>query len=123
MLANSSVMAFVATVKPDQSRDFYEKVLGLRLESDDPFAIVFDCAGTMLRVQKVERFEPHPFTALGWRVENIEEAVRDLEGQGVDFEKYPFVDDPRGIWTAPGGARIAWFKDPDGNTLSLTEFP
>jgi len=123
MLATSPIMAFVATVNSDQSRAFYESALGLRLVSDDPFAVVFDCAGTMLRIQKVERLEPHPFTALGWQVADIETAVSDLESKGIAFEKFPFVEDPHGIWTAPGGARIAWFKDPDGNTLSLTQFP
>jgi len=122
MLANSPIMAFVATTKPDQARAFYESVLGLRLVSDDPFALVFDCSGTMLRIQKVELFEPQPFTTLGWHVEDIEESVHDLEGKGVVFEKYPFVEDREGIWTSPSGARIAWFKDPDGNLLSLTEF-
>ena len=123
MLVNSPVMAFVATVDPNRSRAFYEIALGLRFVTDDGFALVFDCAGVMLRVQKVERLEPHPFTALGWLVKDIDASVRDLESRGVIIEKYPFVEDAGGIWTAPGGARIAWFKDPDGNTLSLTQFP
>jgi catechol 2,3-dioxygenase-like lactoylglutathione lyase family enzyme len=123
MLATSRIMAFAPTTNAENARAFYGEKLGLLLLSEDPFALVFDCAGIILRVQKVERFEPHPFTALGWQVEDIEDFVTGLENRGVVFEKYPFVEDPRGIWTAPGGARIAWFKDPDGNTLSLTQFP
>ncbi|HEX5322938.1 MAG TPA: VOC family protein, partial [Capsulimonadaceae bacterium] len=109
------------TTKPDQARAFYEDKLGLRFAGDDPFALVFDCAGTMLRIQKVERFEPAPFTALGWQVDDIGAAVADLEKRGLVFERYEFIQGT--IWTSPGGARIAWLKDPDGNTLSLTQFP
>jgi catechol 2,3-dioxygenase-like lactoylglutathione lyase family enzyme len=123
MLASQPVIAFVATRNAQAARRFYADTLGLRLVSDEPWAIVFDAAGTMLRIQKVEVFTPHAFTALGWNVRDIEAVVAELTNRDVRFERYPGLDqDERGIWRAPGGGRVAWFKDPDGNTLSLTQF-
>jgi catechol 2,3-dioxygenase-like lactoylglutathione lyase family enzyme len=114
----------VATVDPPRARTFYEEVLGLKLVADDAFALVFDVAGTMLRVTRVEALEPQPFTVLGWSADDIESAVRALADRGVGFERYPGLEqDDLGIWASPGGARVAWFKDPDGNTLSLTQQP
>lgn len=122
MLNSASLVAFVATANPASARRFYEDVLGLRLVSDEPFALVFDVNGTMLRIQKVDRLEPMPFTALGWNVSNIEASVDQLRANGVAFNEYPGMQlDERRIWRAPSGARIAWFKDPDGNTLSLAQ--
>ena len=123
MLADAPLVAFVATARPDEARAFYVEVLGLELTSDDQFALVFDAGGTTLRVAKVEQLQPAPFTVLGWLVDDIESAVADLAARGVQFERYGewMQQDAQGIWTAPGGARIAWFKDPDGNTLSLTQ--
>ena len=116
-------MAFGATRDGTRAREFYEKTLGLSLISEDSFAIVLDANGTMLRLQKVETFTPSPFTALGWEVSNIRAVVAELVSCGVTFQKYPWMEqDELGIWSAPSGARVAWFRDPDGNTLSLTEF-
>jgi predicted enzyme related to lactoylglutathione lyase len=90
--------------------------------SDEELALVLDANGTMLRVQKVEKLTPHPFTTLGWNVPDIAATIDALVKGGVTFERYGFMEqDERGVWTAPGGAKIAWFKDPDGNTLSLAE--
>jgi len=120
MLGNDPLVAFIATRDGAKARRFYQEVVGLRLVSDDPFAIVFDAAGTTVRIQKVDAFEPHPFTALGWRVRDIEATVQELADRGVQFQRYPgMAQDDRGIWRSPTGARIAWFKDPDGNTLSI----
>jgi catechol 2,3-dioxygenase-like lactoylglutathione lyase family enzyme len=126
ILGESKVVAFAATIDPAKARAFYEGVLGLRLVSDDsPFALVFDAGGTMLRVTIVHEHRPDPFTVLGWDVDNIEAAVKSLTAAGVEFLRYPGLNDgdPLGIWNAPGGARIAWFQDPDRNVLSLTTFP
>ena len=118
-----SLIAFVATASPEKARAFYESVLGLTLVSDEQWAIVFDAHGTMLRVQKVKSVQPQPFTTLGFRVPDIASAVRDLAGKGVEFVRYDFLpQDALGIWQAPGGGRVAWFRDPDGNLLSLTQF-
>jgi len=123
MLGTQTLIAFVATTDSARARAFYERTLGLDLVSDDPFALVFDANGTMIRVQKVEAFEPQPFTALGWTVTDIDAVVAALTQKGVSCERFPGMDqDTRGIWASPSGARIAWFKDPDGNVLSLTEF-
>jgi len=113
------LVAFLATANPERARDFYEGKLKLRFVSDDEFALVFDSGGTEVRIQKLDRLDPPAGTALGWQVDDIEAALDRL---GVDVERYDFAG-PDGIWTAAGGARVAWFKDPDGNILSLTERP
>jgi catechol 2,3-dioxygenase-like lactoylglutathione lyase family enzyme len=122
MVARSPVIAFLATTDAPRARAFYEGTLGLAITEDTPFALVANAGGTMLRVQKVQHFTPHPFTALGWHVSSIEKTMRELEHKGIVFERYEFLEqDEKGVWTTPDGAKIAWFKDPDGNTLSLTE--
>jgi catechol 2,3-dioxygenase-like lactoylglutathione lyase family enzyme len=122
MLNNSKAICFVATKNPVDARKFYEKTLGLALISDDPFAIVFDANGTMLRVQKVEDFVPAQHTVLGWKVANLRSEIKELMSRGVRFERFEGMQqDDLGIWTSPAGGRVAWFKDVDGNTLSLTQ--
>lgn len=123
MLNESKMISFVATKNPESARAFYENTLGLKLMSDDPFALVFDANGVMLRVQKVEDLSPAQYTVLGWEVSDINTEVDTLCGRGVEMARYEWMQqDERGIWTAPSGGKIAWFKDPDGNTLSLTQF-
>ena len=122
MLADRDVVAFIPTRNVDAARAFYEGTLGLRFVKDDGFALVLDAHGIMLRVAKVPHFEPLPFTILGWNVANIAEIAAMLQQRGVTFERYAFVEqDALGVWTSPSGARVAWFKDPDGNTLSLSQ--
>jgi catechol 2,3-dioxygenase-like lactoylglutathione lyase family enzyme len=122
MLGSAKLTAFVATADPERSRVFYETTLGLPLLSEDSFALVFDCNGTPLRIQKVESVQPPPFTVLGWQVSDIREAVTGLSRRGVAFERFSFMQqDDLGIWTAPSRTKVAWFKDPDGNILSLAE--
>jgi catechol 2,3-dioxygenase-like lactoylglutathione lyase family enzyme len=122
-LADQKVMAFCATRDGARARDFYQLTLGLRVISEDNYALVLDASGTMLRIQKVEHFTPHPFTALGWQVADIAATVVALRARGVVFEIFGWMEqDGDGIWRSPGGAQVAWFKDPDGNILSLTQF-
>jgi len=122
MIMQGKPIAFIATVNSAESRNFYEKVLGLQCLSDDQFALVFDLGSIALRIQKVESIPEIQFTVLGWEVTNIKKCVEELSFKGVQFEKFPQLpQDESGIWSSPGGATIAWFKDPDGNTLSLTE--
>ena len=123
MLANSSLIAFVPTRDSARARTFYADILGLRFVSDDGFAVVFDSDGTMVRIVRVGEFTPFAFTLLGWNVPDIDSAVDALAAQGVQFNRYGFLEQsPNGIWTAPGNAaRVAWFPDPDGNTLSLSQ--
>lgn len=116
------LMAFLATTDGGRARAFYEGTLGLRVLSDDDFALAVEAGGTMLRIQKVASFAPHPFTALGWEVPDIASAAARLERAGVSFERFPgLTQDGQGVWKSPSGARVAWFRDPDGNVLSLTQ--
>jgi len=123
MLGSQRIMAFVATRQPEAAKVFYGQTLGLKMLSEDPFALVFDAGGTMLRVQKVAELSPARHTALGWQVEDIARTAQQLQAAGVSLARFPGMEqDELGVWTAPGGARVAWFQDPDGNTLSLTQF-
>ncbi len=119
------VVGFVPSLDLERSRPFYEGVLGLRVVALDPFALVLDANGTTVRVvcvQGVEGFHPQPFTILGFNVSDIRAAMRELTEQGVEFRRFPRMDqDELGVWTSPAGARVAWFADPDGNVLSLTQ--
>lgn len=122
-LSRSKVIAFVSTCDPPGAKAFYRDTLGLRFISEDQFAIVFDAHGTMLRVSIVRELTPAAHTVLGWEVSDIVAAVNELGKVGVKFQRYDALpQDEVGIWTAPGGHRIAWFKDPDGNLLSVTQF-
>jgi catechol 2,3-dioxygenase-like lactoylglutathione lyase family enzyme len=115
---------FLATANAKRSRDFYERVLGLAFVADEPPALVFRVGDRMLRIQKVERVCAAPYTALGWAVSDIRQTVRALRAAGVVFQRYEGMNqDDDGIWPAPGGAFVAWFQDPDGHVLSLTQFP
>ncbi len=117
------VVAFVATSKPARARSFYRDTLGLRLLNEDEFALAFDAHGTMLRVTVVKEVIAADYTVLGWQVPDIAAAAARLKTSGVGLQRYPGMgQDKQGIWTSPSGARIAWFKDPDGNTLSITQF-
>ncbi|MEA3143394.1 MAG: hypothetical protein QOG31_718 [Thermoplasmata archaeon] len=121
MLADAQPLCFVAATNPRRAREFYGDVLGLRFIAEDGFALVFHCGATQLRVQKVESLVPQPATALGWVVPDIGAAVAGLRAKGVAFLRFPWMAQGSDVWTAPGGPLMAWFKDPDGNTLSLTQ--
>jgi catechol 2,3-dioxygenase-like lactoylglutathione lyase family enzyme len=125
MLGSMDIVTFVPTRSPGTARPFYEKTLGLRFVSDDQFALVFDANGVMVRVvdvSSVPAFKPAPFTILGWSVIDIVKTVKGLQNRGVKFERYPGMQqDQLGVWNSPSGAKVAWFKDPDGNVLSVTE--
>jgi catechol 2,3-dioxygenase-like lactoylglutathione lyase family enzyme len=121
-LGQFDVMAFAPTIDQEKAIGFYRDTLGLSLLSQDSFAAAFDAHGIMLRVSTVPKLTPQPFTILGWKVPDIVAAITGLVAAGVKFERYMDSQDELNVWTAPGGAKIAWFKDPDGNILSLTEF-
>ncbi|HVJ53351.1 MAG TPA: VOC family protein [Aliidongia sp.] len=121
-LGNAPIMAFVATAKPDGALHFYRDTLGLELVEDTPFALVFTGGGTLLRIQKGAPPSPPPYTALGWEVGDIGAMAAILAARGVAFERFPGLEqDERGVWTAPNGQKVAWFKDPDGHILSLAQ--
>jgi catechol 2,3-dioxygenase-like lactoylglutathione lyase family enzyme len=122
MLGAINIVAFVPTRDSAKARSFYEGVLGLRFLKDDGFAMVLDANGIMVRVSKTPEFKPAQFTILGWEVSEIEKVVAALQQRGVTFERFGFFEqDELGIWTAPTGDKVAWFKDPDGNILSLSQ--
>ena len=125
-LATANPIVFIPTNNPEAARAFYEQTLGLTFESDDQFALVFRIGPTqtMLRVVRSGAFTPTPFTIFGWESNNIEQDVTALAAKGIEFLRFSFFQqDALGIWTAPAGAKVAWFKDPDGNTLSLSSHP
>ena len=122
MLASATLVAFVPTTDLDRAHAFYGEMLGLRRVEASPFANAYDAAGTQLRVTRVEDFEPDPFTVLGWQVPDLTKTVATLRANGIEPLDYEaMTQDADGAWTSPSGARIAWFQDPDANTLSLTE--
>jgi len=124
-LSAYSIVAFVPIADVGAAKTFYRDKLGLRLVTEElPFALVFDAHGIMLRLAIGGNASPAPGTVLGWRVPEITPVVRDLTQAGIQFERYEFLQqDDLGIWTSPTGARVAWFKDPEGNVLSLSEHP
>lgn len=132
ILGKHKIVAFAAVRNRDAARSFYRDTLGLRLVGEDQFALVFDANGTMLRISPVPDWTPPQFTVLGWEVPDIVSAVKELGNAGVRFERYAWMkdQDEMGIWTSPSGpdvaevhagARVAWFKDPDGNVLSISQ--
>jgi catechol 2,3-dioxygenase-like lactoylglutathione lyase family enzyme len=122
-LGQRNIIAFVTIANGERAKQFYRDTLGLRLVSDEAFALVFDANGVMLRLAKANQVMPAPGTVLGWNVPDIATAVTELKDAGVFFERFEgMAQDELGIWYPPSGAKVAWFKDPDGNLLSLTEF-
>ena len=122
MLASEKLVAFVSATSADHARAFYRDKLGLRLVSEDGFALVFDSGGAPLRVSLAKEVKPAPYTVLGWQVKNAKATVEKLAAAGVVFERYTGMgQDNLGIWSSPSGAKVAWFKDPDGNLLSVSE--
>src|SRR5271157_5556971 len=118
----STMVGFVVTTDPAAAHKFYTEVLGFRLLTDDPFALAFDANGAMLRVGKAKQFTPAPNTVLGWEVEDISLAASELEARGVTFERYANMKpDEQGIFAFPNGDKVAWFKDPEGNVLSISQ--
>ena len=123
LIGSQKLVAFVATRDPGRAKAFYRDTLGLRLVSEDEFALVFDAAGTMLRVTTVQEVAAAKYTVLGWQVSDIVRTAKNLQKAHITLERYAGMrQDELGIWNSPSGARVAWFKDPDGNTLGITQF-
>ncbi len=122
MIASGKLMGFIPTTDYDRARAFYEGNLGCEFVSLDQFAMVMTIGGHMLRIVKMPGFTPLPGTLLGWQVQDVRAVAQWLNDRGVVFEKYPFAQDKElGIWTTPAGNSVAWFKDPDGNILSISQ--
>jgi catechol 2,3-dioxygenase-like lactoylglutathione lyase family enzyme len=123
MLSSAAPVAFIPSTDLERARRFYEGALGQRVASVDDFAVVLDVDGLTVRVVKVgDELQAQPFTVFGWWVADLDAEIAALAEAGIDFLRFDGMDqDDAGVWTAPGGTRIAWFKDPDGNTLSLND--
>jgi len=123
-LTHLEPIAFIPTLNADAARTFYEKTLGLTFEYDDNFAMVFRVGTSkiMLRVIRIQGdFAPQPFGIFGWESPDVEADVKALTARGIEFLRFGYFEqDALGIWTAPNGNKVAWFKDPDGNMLSLS---
>ncbi len=116
------MIGFVATASPEQAKQFYGERLGLALVEETPFAIVFESGNTVIRVQITKQVQPPPYTSLGWEVGNIAETASALSDTGMQFEQFEGLkQDTLGVWNSPDGSKVAWFRDPDGNLLSLTQ--
>lgn len=124
-LARYQLIAFATIVDVERAKCFYRDTLGLTLISEEPpFALVFDANGIMIRLGMAKKLPDAHGTVLGWQVPEIETAIRDLSESGVQFERFDgLAQDDKGIWASPTGAKIAWFRDPDGNILSISEHP
>lgn len=123
LLTDAKPIAFILTADREKAKAFYGGVLGLTETGDDPFATSYDMAGTLLRLTSVAGHVPGPHTVIGWLVPDISTTMTELRGKGVAFEIYEgFGQDAEGVWTDPGrGVKLAWFNDPEGNNLSLTQ--
>ena len=122
MLNRAQVVAFAATAEPARALVFYRDVLGLELVADSPFALLFNANGVSLRVQKVQKVSVSGYTALGWNVDDIAATAAGLRARGVVCERFPgLTQDADGIWRTPDGAQVAWFRDVDGNLISITQ--
>jgi len=123
-LGECQITAFIATIRPHEALRFYTQTLGLQLLENTPFALVLAAPNAVVRIQKVQELNPHPFTSLGWNVSDIRATSSQLAAKGVTFQRFPgLTQDDLAIWTSPSGAKVCWFKDPDGNFLSLTQHP
>jgi catechol 2,3-dioxygenase-like lactoylglutathione lyase family enzyme len=125
MLPSSPIVGFIPTKDATRSRAFYEGILGITFVADDGFALVFRSGANMVRIARAGDFTPAVYTILGWEVADIVAEVTALTAKGVTFARYPFLPpdqvDALGIWSTPTGDKVAWFQDPDGNTLSLSQ--
>jgi catechol 2,3-dioxygenase-like lactoylglutathione lyase family enzyme len=120
--ALGKMVGFIPSHDLNRSKFFYTQVLGFRAKGTDPFALVLDAHGDTIRVVSLQGFKPASYTVLGWAVSNISKVVAELRKKGVIFQRYDGMkQDAHGVWRAPGGSLVAWFKDPDGNVLSVTQ--
>lgn len=122
-LASAKAITFILTRDREASKAWYANVLGLPVVGDDGFASVLDLNGTVLRITQIDGYQASAHPALGWQVPDIAATIRTLVSRGVTMTIYEgFGQDALGVWTSPDGkAKVAWFNDPDGNVLSLTQ--
>jgi len=123
VLSAAPLIGFIPVRDLSRARAFYAGILGLEVTDVSPFAIAIRAGTTMVRLTRVEEFRAQPFTIAGWEVADMDSIIDSLSARGVTFTRYDGMgQDERGIWSTPGGDQVAWFSDPDGNTLSLTRY-
>ena len=121
MLTTGKLLGILTTTDYAKARDFYENTLGFQFASLDQYALALRAGENMIRISKAETFKPAQGTVLGWEVDDVKATVLWLKNRNVNTEKYAFVaDQESGIWCTPAGDQVAWFKDPDGNVLSVS---
>ncbi len=122
ILADAKAGCFVCVTDRARAKAFYGETLGLTLIYEDNFATVFDSNGTTLRVSAARDFHPQPFTVLGWEVPDIKTSVKALKAAVIEFVRVPVLPQAAsGIWSPAPGVFVAWFKDPEGNMLSIAQ--
>jgi len=123
MLGSCSLTTFILTADAQRAKMFYSETLGLRFVKQDEYALVFDANGIVLRITSLPNHTPSEHPVLGWEVPDIAQTAAALAAAGVAIERYSFIEqDELGVWTGPGGSpKLAWFKDPDGNILSIAQ--
>jgi len=123
MLANARLQTIIWTADRARADGFYGEVLGLARRGESHGASVYDVGGAELRVSPVPSTEPSPHTVLGFAVADIDVIAAALSARHVPTERFPnFNHDERGVWRAPDGAQVLWFRDPDGNLLSVVQY-
>ncbi|HEX5052873.1 MAG TPA: VOC family protein [Planctomycetota bacterium] len=123
-LAGATMVGFLVTTDTNRCRAFYVDKLGFRVVSEDDLALTLDAVGNPIRIQKFKKHTPQQFTVLGWNVANLDAVLDELERAGVRGKQYGFpFQDGRGVASFPGGARVLWLEDPDGNIVSVAQMP
>ena len=123
MLASSRLQTIVWTSRISAAEKFYSEVLGLPLKGKSHGALIYDVGGSDLRVSPVPETQPSAHTVLGFAVPNLRATVELLKERGVNLERIAGIShDSTGILTTPEGAKVAWFRDPDGNLLSAVQY-
>ena len=124
MLSDAKLQSIIWTSRVSAAETFYRDLLGLRLRGKSDGALVFDVGGSDLRVSPIPSTTPSTHTVLGFSVMDLDAEMALLGARGVSFERFDeFPHDEHGALTTPDGARVAWFRDPDGNLLSIVQFP
>jgi catechol 2,3-dioxygenase-like lactoylglutathione lyase family enzyme len=123
MLASSKLQTIIWTSRIEEAERFYSRILGLRFKGRSDGACVYDVGGGDLRVSPVPSTQPTTHTVMGFAVSDLSVVIGSLESRGIKFERFPGLPhNDNGVLTTPGGAKVAWFRDPDGNLLSIVEY-
>ena len=124
MLSDKKVKAFVITTDALSAKKFYSEILEFKFLNGDEYGLEFEMNNSLLRVSITteENAIPQKHTVLGWCVPDIYESVQYLKNKGIQFERYGFLQqDENDVWKAESGTKVAWFKDPHGNLLSIDQ--